>query len=303
MPDEIVAPATEAPKKLENFLKNRFPIGYVRKLFRKNGIRLNRLHPKPTDIIYPGDRIQLYIPFDKLKETPVESADSEDKFKVIFEDQRFLVIDKPPGIAVHEGKGILKRYSVVGILQAKYRGTGVLPRLVHRLDKDTSGILLIAKNDDLAQEMETQFAEGKVEKEYLCLVVGRIARNEGKIDVPLPGRQGKPARALTEYRVVRRFSNTTLLRVRIATGRMHQIRLHLAQLGHPVVMDDQYGDFTFNKTFRKEFNLKRQFLHAAKLALIYRGKKQTCRAPLPRDLAETLQLLEKTPSYSTVNPS
>ena len=92
---------------------------------------------------------------------------------------------------------------------------------------------------------------GRVEKEYLCLLVGRLQQNEGTIDLSLPGREGKPVRALTRFKVAKRFSETTLVRANIATGRMHQIRLHFARYGHPVVMDDQHGDFSFNKKFRK----------------------------------------------------
>ena len=115
--------------------------------------------------------------------------------------------------------------------------------------------------------MAQAFETGAVDKEYLALVVGRLAHNQGVIDTPLPGRDGNPVRALTRYWVVKRHSEVTLVRVAIETGRLHQIRLHFAQLGHPVVMDDQHGDFGFNKRFRKEYGLKRQFLHAQKLSL------------------------------------
>jgi len=133
----------------------------------------------------------------------------------------------------------------------------------------------------------------KIDKEYLALVIGRLPDNEGKIDLPLPGRDGNPVRALTRYKVVHRFSETTLLCVHIETGRLHQIRLHFAKLGHPVVMDDQHGDFAFNKRFRKDFGLKRQFLHAGKLAINFDGKRHNWTAPLAEDLAQTLGLIEK----------
>jgi 23S rRNA pseudouridine955/2504/2580 synthase len=131
-----------------------------------------------------------------------------------------------------------------------------------------------------------------VEKQYLCLVAGRPAQERGSIDSPLPGRDKKPVRAITHYRIEKRFSDTTLVRVTIATGRMHQIRLHFAKLGYPVVMDSQHGDFTFNKSFRKRLGLKRQFLHAARLAMTFRGRRYSWEAPLPEDLRRTLQVLE-----------
>ena len=163
--------------------------------------------------------------------------------------------------------------------------------MVHRLDQDTSGVLLLSKKEKSLKELERLFAEHEIEKEYLCLVAGLLPQGEGKIEFPLPGRKGKPVRALTRFKIVKRFSETTLVRVHIDTGRMHQIRLHFAKLGYPVVMDEQHGDFSFNRRFRKKFGLKRQFLHASKITLDYRGKKRTWTAPLPADLSETLVAL------------
>ena len=192
---------------------------------------------------------------------------------------------------MHEGKTVGKRQSVLGILETQYRDRGIKPQLVHRLDKDTSGLLLVAKDPESAKELERCFETGAVEKEYLCLLVGRLPNNEGKIDFPLPGREGNPVRALTRYRVAKKFSETTLVRVAIETGRLHQIRLHFAELGYPVVMDDQHGDFGFNKRFRKEYGLKRQFLHAEILKIKTKGKLLEWTAPLATDLGEILRLL------------
>jgi pseudouridine synthase, RluA family len=289
---EIVPEVKAIGKKLENYLKKEFPIGYVRKLFRKNGIRLNGQRAKPHDTLGAGDKIQLYIPFEKtIKNQP--SAPGQ-KLDLVFQDENLLVIDKPAGMAVHEGKTVTKRESVLGILEQQYRGTQVKPLLVHRLDQDTSGILLVAKNPQTADELERAFETGEsIDKEYLALVIGRLAHSQGKIDTPLPGREGNPVRALTRYWVIKRYSNVTLVRVAIETGRLHQIRLHFAQLGHPVVMDDQHGDFAFNKDFRRDFGLKRQFLHAEKLSLTLAGKVCRWQAKLPGDLERTLDLLSK----------
>jgi len=291
MPDEIVLAADETPKKLENFLKKRYPIGYIRKLFRKSGIRLNGKHPKPGDLIQAGDRILFYIPFE-TGAPPPRSGKAVTGIEIIFDDDSLLVIDKLAGLAVQEGRTVAKRDSVLGILESRYWGKGVTPKLVHRLDKDTSGLLLVAKEQETADQLESLFETRQVEKVYLCLLVGRLPQNEGTIDLPLPGRDGIPARAVTRFKVEKRFSDTTLARVMIETGRMHQIRLHFARLGYPVVMDDQHGDFTFNKRFRKQYGLKRQFLHAASLTLDYGGKRRTWTSPLPKDLAATLRSLE-----------
>jgi len=291
MPEEIVLAPDETPKKLENFLKKRFPIGYVRKLFRKSGIRLNGKHPKPDDVIRGGDRILFYIPFE-TNAALREPASAAAKMNLIFEDDALLILDKSAGLAVQEGRTVTKRSSVLGILESHYREKGITPKLVHRLDKDTSGLLLVAKDQETADQLESLFETRQVEKVYLCLLAGRLPQNEGVIDSALPGRDGIPARAVTRFEVEKRFSDTTLARVRIETGRMHQIRLHFARLGYPVVMDDQHGDFAFNKRFRKLYGLKRQFLHAASLTLDYGGKKRTWTAPLPEDLAATLRALE-----------
>src|SRR6266542_326161 len=191
---EIVLPAGETPKKLEKFLTRNFPIGYVRKVFRKNGVRINGQRAKSDDLIRAGDRIQLYIPFerDTAATKPVKSFP---KIDVVFENDALLLINKPAGLAVHEGRTVSKPHSVLGILETQYRDRGIKPQLVHRLDKDTSGLLLVAKNQQTASELESCFETDNVDKEYLCLVAGRLQTNEGKIDFPLPGRDQAGPRA------------------------------------------------------------------------------------------------------------
>lgn len=290
MQEIVVAPDATA-QKLENLLKKSFPIGYVRKLFRKNGIRLNGQRAKPDSTTRPGDRIQLYIPFES-KPSTANQANPRQAFAIVHEDDALLVIDKPAGLAVQEGKTVRRHESLVGFMERKHQDNILQPRLVHRLDKDTSGLLLLAKHPQALAYLEDQFDTGEIDKEYLCLVVGRLPSNYGKIEFPLPGRDGAPVRALTRYRVVKRFPETTLVRVNLETGRLHQIRLHFAQLGHPVVMDDQHGNFSFNKRFRKHYSLKRQFLHAAKLSIDFGGKRHSWTAPLAQDLERTLRQLE-----------
>ena len=287
---EIVLPAEETPGSLENFLRKNFPIGYVRKLFRKNGVRINGRRAREDDVVRARDRIQLYIPFETTKTTLALGTDSSN-IETIFEDEALLVVNKPAGLAVHEGKTVSKRKSILGILETRFRAAAIVPRLIHRLDKDTSGLLMIAKNPQALDELEGIFESGEVAKEYLCLVVGRLPSNEGKIDFLLPGREGKPVRSLTRFRVVQRFSETTLARVQIETGRLHQIRLHFAKLNYPVVMDDQHGDFGFNKRFRKQYGLTRQFLHAERLKIKYGGKQREWSAPLASDLKRVLSRL------------
>jgi 23S rRNA pseudouridine955/2504/2580 synthase len=289
--EEIIVPHDVVAKKLENFLKKEFPFGYVRKLFRKNGVRLNGKRAKPEDPVRADDHVQLYIPFDSKGSKP-KVINPQPELDTVYEDENLLVINKPAGLAVHEGKTVSKRDSVAGLIEKKYRDSTLRPMLVHRLDKDTSGLLLLAKNLNAKADLENQFEAGTIDKQYLCLVAGRLNEDSAKIDTPLPGRDGKPRRAVTHYHVVKRFRETTLVKVNIDTGRLHQIRLHFAELNHPVVMDDQHGDFNFNKRFRKQFGLKRQFLHAAELTLNFAGKRHTFRAKLPRDLEKTVGMLD-----------
>jgi 23S rRNA pseudouridine955/2504/2580 synthase len=288
---EIVVPAGESAKNLENFLKKSFPIGYIRKVFRKNAVRVDGRRSKPDDPVAAGQRIQLFMPFESRAAARTTAAPADLGFHAVFEDTDVLVLDKPPGMAVHEAKDILKRHTVIGKLESRYPPQGSRIRLVHRLDKDTSGLLLIAKNERAADELESRFASGQVGKQYVCLVAGRLPQNHGTIDAPLPGRQGHPVRAITRFRAIARFSDTTLLRVTLETGRMHQIRLHFARHGYPVVMDERHGDFGFNRRFRSRYGLKRQFLHASRLSVEYRGRQRIWTAPLPKDLQATLDRL------------
>ncbi|HWP59060.1 MAG TPA: RluA family pseudouridine synthase [Candidatus Acidoferrales bacterium] len=288
---ELVFPSDEAPKTAENFLKRRYPIGYVRKLFRKSGVRVNGKRCRPREVLAPGDVLQIFIPFE-ARARARETGALEPKLDIVFENEELLVVNKAAGVAVHEGKGVRARDSLLAMAQAHLKRWGASPRLVHRLDRETSGLLVIAKNDSTAAELEREFENRRVDKEYLALVVGELRPSSGRIELPLPGRDGRPVPALTLYSVERRFAATTLARVRIQTGRMHQIRLHLARIGHPVVMDGQHGDFSFNKAFRKAHGLKRQFLHAAAIALTLRGRKWQWTAPLPADLSAVLDALE-----------
>jgi RluA family pseudouridine synthase len=287
---KITVPESQAGKTIERFLARKFPIGYVRKLFRKRGLRLNGKRARSHDILHTGDLIELFLPFEPAPSRAVGPI-KDQRLSIVYENNDVLVLDKPADIAVHEAKSIAREQTVLGLLEARYQDAPFTPRLVHRLDKDTSGLLLVAKNEATAADLESQFESARIHKEYIALVIGRPARSRGTLDSPLPGRDGRPARAITRYRIIDRFVDTTLLRVNIGTGRMHQIRLHLAASGHPVVLDSQHGDFKFNRNFRKATGLKRQFLHAAHMALTYKGKRFIWNAPLPEDLERTLQAL------------
>jgi 23S rRNA pseudouridine1911/1915/1917 synthase len=280
--------------RLDRYVADQLPDlsrGTVQGLIESGRVRVDGQQRKPKFRMTPGEVVSVEIPppqIDEILPDPIP-------LDIVYEDADVIVVDKPAGMVVHPAPGH-PRETLANALVAHVPGISVggsqRPGIVHRLDKDTSGVLLVAKNETAANQLEECFANEKVDKQYVCLLVGRLQENEGALDFSLPGRTGKPVHALTRFRVIKRFPETTLVRVNIPTGRMHQIRLHFAKYGYPVVMDDQHGDFAFNKQFRKKVRLRRQFLHASSLTLEYRGKKRTWTASLPADLAETLEWLE-----------
>jgi len=204
------------------------------------------------------------------------------EFQVIYEDENVLVIDKPAGMIVDD-----------------------IPKRVHRLDKNTSGILLVAKNDKALEFLQKQFKKGKVIKKYLALIIGNLKQDRGRIEtlisrspkdrrkqkVYLPGEPGAEGKrkAITEYKVLEKFKNYTLIEVEPKTGRKHQIRTHLAYLGHPIAGDKLYE---FKGQICPE-RLKRQFLHASYLKIkLPQGKEIEFKSDLPKDLKNVLRNLK-----------
>jgi 23S rRNA pseudouridine1911/1915/1917 synthase len=235
--------------------------------------------------------------------------------RVIYEDKRLLVIDKPAGLVVHPGAGQAQGTLVNALLHLVKDLSGVggvlRPGIVHRLDRGTSGLLVVAKDDETHRALVRQFAGRMVEKEYLALVHGRPKANTGTIDLPI-GRdpvhrqrmsvrapRGRPARS--DYAVVEALDGAALLRVRIHTGRTHQIRVHLASLGHPVAGDPAYGGTRAPSARRPEAKaalqgLSRPALHAARLSFTHpeTGLRLTFESVLPEDLTNLLATLRPT---------
>lgn len=229
------------------------------------------------------------------------------QLKIIYEDIDLIVVDKPSGIIVFSEKKI-KQKTIIDLLLKQYPklkniGKSLRYGLIHRLDKDTSGILLIAKNNQSLIFFQKQFQLKKVVKKYIALVIGKIKKNKGKIETiierspknrkkqkvylsgePLPKKENL-RKAVTEYRVLKKFKNYTLVEVCPKTGRKHQIRCHFAYLSHPIVGDIMYG-------FKNQpcpQNLKRQFLHANYLKIkLPDGKTKVFKSNLPNDLKKVL---------------
>lgn len=238
------------------------------------------------------------ITFDFKRAEELELAPEMSPLSVIHEDTDFLIINKPPGMVVHPGAGRSSGTLVNVLLGAKKKlaisGSALRPGIVHRLDKDTSGILVVAKSARAFKSLSHQLAERKMKKVYRAIVRGRVEHMEGQIIEPL-GRHpryrtkmavrrdalGKDSE--TSYKVIERFKQATLIEARPVTGRTHQIRVHLAHIGHPVLGDETYG-------FKTDH---RMMLHAFKLTLEHprTGKMLEFEAPLPPDFTSTLKAL------------
>jgi 23S rRNA pseudouridine1911/1915/1917 synthase len=287
-----------AGARLDKFVSERRP-GLSRtraqKLIADGFITVNGQAVKSSLKLNTGDRIDIVVPL----ETPSPLAPEAIPLNIIYEDNDLLVIDKPAGLAVHPAPGHPGHTlvnAVLNYLTGLSEGADSLrPGIVHRLDKDTSGLILVAKNREAQASLSAQFQSRTVSKSYLVLVKGKLTPESGIIEADI-GRdprhrqrmavvaRGREAR--TEYRVVRYIGNNTLLEIRPATGRTHQIRVHLAAIGFPVVGDATYGV--------KSPHLARQFLHAYRLGfrLPATGEYVEFESPLPLDLAQALRDIE-----------
>jgi 23S rRNA pseudouridine1911/1915/1917 synthase len=212
--------------------------------------------------------------------------------EVVWEDEHMLVIDKPPGLVVHPAPGH-RGQTLVEVL-GRREGVSFDPRAVHRLDRDTSGLMLVAKGEPAQRQLQAVLRRREVEREYLALAGGRLQSRTGTIDAPIgrdPRRRtrmstatGNPREARTHFEVERFVKGFTLVRVRLETGRTHQIRAHFAAIGHPLAGDAEYGG-------RPVPWLERQFLHSARLALElpWSGERHEWRSGLPADLRAALE--------------
>ncbi len=262
-------------------------------LIRDGLVRVNGRPGKPALRLKAGDVAEVVVP----PPHPVELEPEAMPLEVVYQDADLLVVDKPAGLTVHPGPGHPRHTLVNAILAlcSDLSGIGgeLRPGIVHRLDKDTSGLMMVAKNDAAHQSLSRQLKEREVDKRYLALVVGTPRPPEGVIEAPIgrdplhrqrmavvPGGRA----AVTRYRVREVVGGFSLLEVRPATGRTHQIRVHLASVGHPIV-----GDRVYSR--RRAPFLDRQFLHACSLAFRHptTGELLEFTSPLPQDLQEALR--------------
>jgi 23S rRNA pseudouridine1911/1915/1917 synthase len=314
MKQKIIAGAGDAGQRLDKFLLSHFP-QYSRAFLKeqiKQGIFLiGGKKVKPSYVLRQGDTVAL-APGFKLPEVAKLIPNPEIKINIIYENTDVVVIDKPAGISVHprQNKNLEPiprgvRNTLVNGLLARWPEMAnvgdlpsVRPGLVHRLDKDTSGVIIIVKNQAAFEWLKKQFQGHLVTKKYLALVHGRLKEKTGEIKCflkrsPDPTKQqvaSEGREAISQYKAIEEFKNYSLLEVIPKTGRFHQIRAQLAWLGHPVVGDQKYGS---PRMGQKPTGLTRQFLHAAELEImLLDGRKRLFKAPLAPDLAATLTTLD-----------
>jgi 23S rRNA pseudouridine955/2504/2580 synthase len=325
----IVIDEGSAGQRLDNFLLRELkgvPKTHVYRVIRSGEVRINKGRAAADTRLALGDEVR--VPPVRTAEPKPESAAPAREFAVLFEDEQLLAIDKPAGVAVHGGSGV--SFGVIEQLR-RARPRAAFLELVHRLDKETSGVLLLAKRRSALTGLQDQFRERGTEKIYAALVNGVWPANKKVIDVALvktldakgerhvravrddglrqaqDDRGGGPAqddrglrqaqdarRSITLVKVARAFAAQTLLEVTLKTGRTHQIRVHLAHEGHAIVGDPKYGDFAANRQMaRGEHRFARMFLHARRLAFDHpaSGERIMVQAPLPSDCTQLLEQL------------
>ncbi len=305
---QVVVEAGYAGQRIDNFLLSLLkgvPRSYVYRILRRGEVRLNKGRVAASQRLQEGDVIRVPPVRVAERETPPDPGTrvlARLDQAILYEDKRLLVLNKPSGIAVHGGSGV--QHGVIEALRVLRPEERQL-ELVHRLDRDTSGCLLIAKRRSALRTLHELLRGDGVEKRYLALVAGRWEQERETVKAPLlkntlksgermvrVDREGKPA--TTRFRVLERFTDATLLEAQLLTGRTHQIRVHLAHLGTPVLGDEKYGDADANRRFR-ELGLRRLFLHAESLVIHWPDAgegTQRFEAPLEPELQ---QLLERLP--------
>lgn len=300
---KIVVSDDEAGQRIDNFLRRQLPgvpRGRLYRILRRGEVRVNGGRVRAGYKLASGDEVRVPPARINAEATPPAAGKLRDlEGRILFEDKRLLVLDKPTGLAVHGGSGV--SHGAIELLRAARPELRDLS-LVHRLDRETSGCLVLAKRRSTLRELHEKFRDGTVEKNYLALVIGDWQYGERTIDAPLlvehrargerhviVSDAGKAAR--TTMRLSRSFGKYSLLQCEPLTGRTHQIRVHASHVGHPVAGDDRYGDPGANAELAK-LGLKRLFLHAQSISFPDdSGNELHFTAPLADDLEKFLDQL------------
>ena len=296
MSDYVITDQTGRIDKVLTTLEPEITRSQLKNLINDEHVTVNGQPVKPKYKVQAGDKISLVKPEPQSLELTPENIPLD----IVYEDDDVIVVNKPQGMVVHPAPGhpdhtlvnALLYHSPLSTINGTFR-----PGIVHRIDKDTSGLLMVAKNDLAHQSLAEQLRNKTNKREYLALVYGQIKEDEGTIDAPLgrnPQDRKKQAvvkggrHAVTHFKVIKRYDNFTLVKCILETGRTHQIRVHMKYIGHPLVGDPLYGP-------RKVIGKNGQFLHAALLGFKHprTGKEMVFKAPLPENFQKMLDKLDK----------
>ena len=288
--------------RLDKFLAKELPAvsrSSFKRLIKEGELSVNKIKVKPGYLLKENDEIELILPLEEEVEIKPEAIPLD----IIYEDDCLLVVNKPVGMIVHPADKIISGTLVNALLNRtkdlSSLGGSWRRGIVHRLDKDTSGLLVVAKDDNTHFDLAKQFKERRIKREYLAIVRGKIKEREGKIEIPI-GRHPKNRKkisaythkgkkAVTFYKVIEIFPNYTYVSLRLGTGRTHQIRVHLSYMGHPLAGDKTYG----GKLARKESLIRRPALHAHRLGFRHPGNNHFLEfsVPPPGDFQKSLKIL------------
>ena len=296
MSDYVITDQTGRIDKVLTTLEPEITRSQLKNLINDGHVTVNGQAVKPKYKVQAGDKISLVKPEPQSLELTPENIPLD----IVYEDDDVIVVNKPQGMVVHPAPGhpdhtlvnALLYHSPLSTINGTFR-----PGIVHRIDKDTSGLLMVAKNDLAHQSLAEQLRNKTNKREYLALVYGQIKEDEGTIDAPLgrnPQDRKKQAvvkggrHAVTHFKIIKRYDNFTLVKCILETGRTHQIRVHMKYIGHPLVGDPLYGP-------RKVIGKNGQFLHAALLGFKHprTGKEMVFEAPLPENFQKMLDKLDK----------
>lgn len=292
-----------AGQRIDNFLRNQLksiPKSMVYRILRKGEVRVNKKRVKAEYKLAPGDIVR--VPPVTIEVKADETAAPSTKLNkvaelencILHEDDHILVLNKPSGTAVHGGSGL--KFGAIEALRA-LRPQARFLELVHRIDRDTSGILLVAKKRSVLRHLQAQFREKTVQKYYFALVMGQWKNNCKVVNAPLLKNEvnsivrvnpnGKPSE--TRFKILEKFEQATLIQASPITGRTHQIRVHTQYAGHPIAWDDRYGDRRFD-AYTAQFGIDRLFLHAANIRFVHPAteEKMEINAPLEAKLERAL---------------
>lgn len=298
--------------RLDKFLKKTLasvPFSHLFKMIRVKKIRVNGKRATPEQPLAPGDLITVrgtdaQLLGDRERKPPPPAPVDLSQLNILYEDDWLVALDKPSGMAAHTGSGITGG-TVVDVIraylgpQAERNGFSASP--AHRLDRETSGVIIVAKRRPAMVHFTDVFTEHRAKKRYLVMVKGTLAQKSGLIDLPLQEHQQTAAsrerrgvnmqEARTRYQVLSQTSRASYVQCTIETGRTHQIRRHFAAIGHPVAGDPKHGDFAFNREAKAQWGLKRLFLHSTRLEFPHPEdkRKMVLESKLPVELADVLK--------------